>query len=125
MSLLKQKPEPSGYDGFKIKGLNVRKLKCSDLCLLKESIMPSGLVFIFRCISISRTRCFNDQVLLKKYCSILKYFKRISMSQNYYEKCFIDASMSNFWTCYNINILTIQCHYEIIRLLSWLSTSVE
>ena len=21
------------------------------------------------------------------------------MSQNYYEKCFIDASMSNFWTC--------------------------
>ena len=38
--------------------------------------------------------------ILFSRCLKTRYFKKISMSQNHYEKCFIDASMSNFWTCF-------------------------
>ena len=48
---------------------------------------------IFRCVSISRARCVADLSMLKKHCSISRYFKKTSMFQKQCEKYCIDASL--------------------------------
>ena len=50
-------------------------------CLLQGQAQLDQRVAIFRCVSISRARCVDDLSMLKKYCSISRYFKKTFMSQ--------------------------------------------
>ena len=78
--------------------LNSESLTLFNLCF-EHFLIPCFLFFLDASASLGLGVSVIDHIE-----KILQYFKifqkKICMSQNYYEKHFIDASISHFWTCY-------------------------